>query len=414
MSYEKAPKEPRTRARMIRWAVLAVVLVAITVIGYLHQTLATGKPAGVDALCPFGGLETAFSLITSGYLLKRVALSGVILLVAVVAVAIVFRRSFCGQICPLGFIQEMFGGLGRRVFKRRPQLPAWLDRPARYLKYVVLVVFIYLTWTAADLVIRPYDPWVAYMHLTSAEVFAEFSIGLAVLGAAVAGSFVYDRFFCKYLCPMGATLGLISKFSIFKVRRTEATCIDCKACDAACPVNLNVSEVETVESAECINCNECVNACPVKDTLAVSTRSGKRLSALATTGAVVAIFAIVVGAATITGDFQLKAASLADEIESGQGEGEGTGANDAPMTGEFDVSLIKGRTALTEVSEATGIPATLFEQVLGVPVSEQDIPMKDIKDGYGFSPEDVRTIVELYRTDAAAAEAYVPLGEAGE
>ncbi len=159
MSYEKSPKPERTRARRVRWAVLAVVLVAITVIGYLHQTAATGKPAGVDALCPFGGLETAFSLITSGYLLKRVALSSVILLGAVLAVAVVFRRSFCGQICPLGFIQEMFGGLGRRIFRRRFTLPAWLDRPARYLKYVVLVVFIGLAWTTADPRDRPYDPW---------------------------------------------------------------------------------------------------------------------------------------------------------------------------------------------------------------------------------------------------------------
>ncbi len=412
MSYEKAPGEALSRARMARWVVLAVVLVTITVIGYLHQTLAVGKPAGVDALCPFGGLETAFSLVTSGLLLKRVALSAVILLGATLAVALVFRRSFCGQICPLGFIQEMFGGLGRRVFKKRPELPAWLDTPARFLKYLVLVVFIYLTWTAADLAIRPYDPWVAYMHLTSAEVLAEFGIGLGVLIAAVVGSFVYDRFFCKYLCPMGATLGLISRFSIFKVRRNEATCIDCKACDIACPVNLTVSEAQTVESAECINCNECVNACPVKDTLHVSSTKGKRLSALAATGAVVLIFAVVVGAATATGDFQWKAATLADEIKNGQDSGGGQA--DAPMTGEFDVSLIKGRTSLAEVSEAAGIPAATFERVLGVPESEHGTPMKDIKAEYGFSPEDVRTIVELYRTDPAAAEAYVPLGESEE
>jgi NAD-dependent dihydropyrimidine dehydrogenase PreA subunit len=384
--------------------------------GYLHQTAGAGKPAGVDALCPFGGLETAYALVTSGLLLKRVAISSVVLLVAVIAVAVVFRRSFCGQICPLGFLQEMFGGLGRKVFKQRPVMPAWLDRPARYLKYVVLVAFIGLAWTTADLAIRPYDPWVAYMHLTSAEVFAEFSIGFAVLVAAVVGSFVYDRFFCKYLCPMGATLGLISKFSIFKVRRTTETCIDCKACDTACPVNITVSEVETVDSPECINCNECVTACPVKDTLAMSTRSNKRLSALGTTVAVVAIFAIVVGGATVAGSFDWKTPSLAEEAGVGRGNGaggEGAGGQSA-LSGDFDVSLIKGRTTLAEVSEVTGIPASMFQRVLGVPESEQGLAIKDTKGTYGFSPEDVRTMVELYRIDPAAAEAYIPLGSSEE
>ena len=414
MSPEKAPRAPRTTARHLRWAVLAFVLIAITVMGYLHQGAGASKPAGVDALCPFGGLETAYALITSGLLLKRVAISSVILLVAVLAVAVVFRRSFCGQICPLGFIQEMFGGLGRKVFKRRPVLPIWLDKPARFLKYGVLLAFIGLSWTTADLAIRPYDPWVAYMHLTSAEVFAEFGIGFAVLLAAVVGSFVYDRFFCKYLCPMGATLGLISKFSIFKIRRTAATCIDCKACDVACPVNIRVSEIDTVNSPECINCNECVTACPVKDTLAMSTGRGKQLSALGTTLAVVAVFATVVGGATLAGSFDWKTPGLAQEVSREEGNGGAGGSGGAPLVGDFDVSLIKGRTTLTEVSEVSGIPASMFESVLGVPESEQGLAIKDTKGTYGFSPEDVRTMVELYRVDPAAAEAYIPVGESEE
>ncbi len=286
-------------------------------------------------------------------------------------------------------------------------MPAWLDRPARYLKYVVLAVFIYLTWTAVSLVIRPYDPWVAYQHLTSAEVFTEFGIGLAILGVSLAGSMLYDRFFCKYLCPMGATLGLISKLSLFKVRRAEATCIDCKACDKACPVNITVSEVAVVDSPECINCNECVAACPVKDTLAVSTKSGKTLSPLAVTGSVVAIFALVIAVGMATGNFDWQVKSLATEAaESAVSAG-------LPAT-EFDLTLIKGRTTLTEVTDATGISPETIEQVFGVPVAEQSQAIKDTKDVYGYSPGDVRTFIELYREDPTAAMSFVPTGSEEE
>ncbi|KAF0207549.1 MAG: 4Fe-4S binding protein [Actinomycetota bacterium] len=403
MAQELAPKAPRKRARIVRWAVLSAVLVTVTVLGYLHQVVGIGKPAGVDALCPFGGLETLYALFSSGTLVKQIAMSSVVLLLATLVVALVFRRSFCGQICPLGFLQELFGGIGRRVFGRRFALPGWLDRPARYLKYVVLAVLIYLTWTTVSLVVRPYDPWVAYQHLTSAEVFTDFGIGLAILGISLVGSLLYDRFFCKYLCPMGATLGLISRLSVFKVRRSEATCIDCKACDTACPVNLRVSETAVVNSPECINCNECVAACPVKDTLTVSSRSGNVLSPIAVTGAVVALFGLVVAIGTFTGNFDWQVPSLATEAA------QNAATSGAPAEA-FDVTLIKGRTTLTEVTDATGIPAQTIEQVFGVPANEQSKAIKDTKDVYGYSPGDVRTFIELYRDDPVAALAFIPTG----
>ncbi|MHB8705868.1 MAG: 4Fe-4S binding protein [Coriobacteriia bacterium] len=405
MAYEKAPRAPRTRARQVRWAVLATILVVITAFGYMHQTLVVGKPAGVDALCPFGGLETLYSLITTGLLLKKIEVAGVILLGATIGMALVFRRSFCGQICPLGFLQELFGGLGRRLFRRRFEMPAVLDRPARMLKYVVLVVFLGLTWTAADLSIRPYDPWATWQHLTSADLLAEFSIGLAVLGVALAGSVLYDRFFCKYLCPMGAFLGIFSRVSMFKVRRNAETCIDCKACDTACPMNINVSAAETVQSSECMSCGECATACPVKDTVTTSTRSGRGLSPLATTGAIVAGFALIVGVTTATGDFRWTAPSFTESVRE---------ATDGAPVEQFDVSLIKGSSVLSEVTDAAGIPPEAVEKVLGVPVAEQDRPIKDIKGTYGFTPEDVRVFVDVYRTDPVSAMSFVPAGESGE
>lgn len=321
--------------------------------------------------------------------------------------ALLFRRSFCGQICPLGFLQELFGGLGRKIFHRTFEMPAVLDRPARYLKYIVLVVFVGMAWTAADLSVRPYDPWAAWQHLTSAEVLTDVSIGLVVLGVALVGSMVYDRFFCKYLCPMGAFLGIFSKVSLFKVRRTAETCIDCRACDTACPMDIPVSEVETVESSECISCGECTTACPVKDTLSTQTRGGRRLSPLAATGVIVAGFAVIVGVATATGDFRWSAPSFTESAKTAA-EGEG-----APVA-EFDTALIKGSSVLSEVMDAAGVSADEVEQVFGVPASDQAKPIKDIKGTYGFTPDDVRAFIELYRDDPVSALTFVPSGEAAE
>lgn len=402
MALEKAPKRPRTTARIVRWSVLAVVLVGITVIGYLHQVLAVGKPQGVDALCPFGGLETLASLITSGTIVRKIAMSSVVLLGAVLGTAVVFRRAFCGQLCPLGALQEGFGALGRVLMRnRRMTVPVRIDRIARFLKYGVLLGFLSVTWATSTLVIRSYDPWVAYMHLTSAEI-AEYAFGFGVLAASLVGSVLYDRFFCKYACPMGAFLGLISRFSLFKVRRESASCIECTLCDKACPVNIEVSSATVVDSPECINCNECVAACPVKDTLAVSTKSGIRLAPLAVTGAVVAIFATVIAIGNVTGDFTLTKPSLAQEAAVTARQG----TNGAGVT--LDTGLIRGSTTWDEITAATDIPAETITRIFGIPVADQAMALKDTSTAYGVSPGEARAWVDLWQTDRSAAENYVP------
>jgi len=366
-----------------------VVLVAITGVGVLHQYGGI-RLVGVDALCPFGGIETFWTLLTAGTLVKQIAVSSLILLAAVLVIAIVFRRAFCGQICPLGAMQELAGKLGGSFRKHRRPLavPQRLDKAARYLKYAVLAFFTLWTFQAAALVIRPYDPWVAWMHLSTTEVWGEFGIGLAVLGISIVGSVVYDRFFCKYLCPMGATLGLISRFSIFKVLRDADVCIDCGACDKACPMNVTVSSVETVHSAECINCNECVNACPVSGALTVSIPHRTRaISTVAMWAATLGISIAIVGAASIAGAFEWTVPTLAASATS--------------SGGTINVEDIKGSMTFEEISAATGIPTSAFAQEWRVAASDMSVPIKDVAATYGF---DVHTGVrEFVRQQMEAA-----------
>jgi len=198
-NYVRADRPTQRRNRLVRLGVLTLGLVIITVLGIGHQ-LGWAKVVGVDALCPFGGIETMWSLIFSATFLQRVAASSVVLLAIVFTIAVVFRRSFCGFICPFGALQELFARAGSLLRgKRRPRMPAVLDRPARYLKYVVLAVFAVWSWQAAELVLRPYDPWVVWMHLGSSDltaVFAEFTIGFVVLGTA---SRIIEKWTRRYL-----------------------------------------------------------------------------------------------------------------------------------------------------------------------------------------------------------------------
>lgn len=373
----------RSTARRVRWLALLAVLAVSTGIGLLHQNKGGAfVPVGVDALCPFGGVEALWTWLSQGAYLKRIAASSMVLLGVTVGIALVWGRAFCGQICPLGTLQEVFARLGGRLFGKRPVVPAAIDVPARYLKYAVLAVFTLWTWRAGELVMRPYDPWAAYHHLTSPELMAEFAIGALVLLVAVLGSLVYDRFFCKYACPMGATLGLLSRLSAFKVRRDPDTCIDCGACDRACPVNIPVSPALDVSSAECLSCSECINACPVPGALSVSTRKGRTMAPLALTLATLGVFFGVIAVSWATGDFAIEQPTLSGEMRRSQQ----TGA--AP-----DTSTIKGWMSIQDISDATGIPAGELGAAFNVPDDQLATPLKEIEHEGVFSMQDVRIYV---------------------
>jgi polyferredoxin len=383
----KTERRAQRRSRTIRITVLGVVLAAITALGFAH--LRGVQVVGVDALCPFGGIETLWALITKATLVQRVAASSVILLGGVLLMALLFRRAFCGYVCPLGAIQEFFGMIGRKIFgRRRPSVPLAVDRIARYLKYVVLVGFAVWSWQAASLVIRPYDPWVAWMHLTSSELLAEFGVGAAVLGVSVVGSVFYERFFCKYACPMGALLGVMAPLSVFKVRREASVCTDCKACDAVCPTNVAVSTAATVNDPECINCNECVNVCPAKGALEVSAPAGIASGKILTPNTVLigaaVVLALVIGGTTLSGSFAWTMPTLATAAEAAKT----TGAS-------INVEEIKGSMTFDEVAKATGIPEAKFIARFGIKQGDMKTPMKDLAEAHGFDIHtDVRAWVE--------------------
>jgi ferredoxin len=76
-----------------------------------------------------------------------------------------------------------------------------------------------------------------------------------------------QNFWCRYLCPYGALLGLVSLLSPVKIRRDRETCIDCGKCARVCPASLPVNQLIQIRSAECSACMVCVAACPAENAL---------------------------------------------------------------------------------------------------------------------------------------------------
>ncbi len=382
---QRANLRSRRTARTLRWILLLAVLAASTILGLLHSARsASFWPVGVDALCPFGGVEAFWSLISIGAYIKKIEIGSVVLLIATIVLLLIFGRAFCGRICPMGTLQEIFGRVGARLFPKRRAMPRWLDRPARLLKYGVLGVFTLWTWRAGELVMRPFDPWATYHHLTSSELLTDFTVGLAILVVSLLGSLVYDRFFCRYACPMGAFLGIGAKLSWFKVRRSAETCIDCNACNKACPVAVEVASVDTVTSSECISCGECVEACPVKNTLVISDRRGFKFPSLMVTALSFMVFFGIIGLATAADSFNWSKATLAQEVQRAGSQG-----------GSLDTTAIKGWMSVDDVASATGLAAEDIAAPFGIDESDWGTGLGELKSVYGFEMYEMREHVSV-------------------
>jgi polyferredoxin len=359
--------------------VITGLLAWVTYESYLHQVLGGGKAPSVHALCPFGALESLYTLLFLGTFVQKIYSGTVVLLVLTVVITILFRRSFCGLLCPFGALQELFGMLGQKIFKKRLVVPLKLDRPLRYLKYAALALTLVMAWFYGKLWMAPYDPYSAYSHITtiSASIAEDplAVIGFALLAVTLLGSILYDRFFCKYLCPMGIFYGIIGKISPTIVERKDNLCIHCKSCSKVCPVNIDVEKAVKVTSIECINCNECVLVCPKKGALEVKTAQ-KVIHPLAMLIIVVGLFFGTIWAAQATGNYQIMPSALK--------EGE-----------IISITEVKGYYTIEDAAIATGLSLEEVYEKLGIP--------KNVPKSTTF--KEISNVAPGYDFDAAKAKA---------
>ena len=394
----------RSPFKMVRIGILIVIWGFMTYVAIQHQRLGE-RPDGaptVHALCPLGGLATLRETLGGrGYLL-RTHPSVLILFGSTIILAVVFRRAFCGWICPLGAMQEFFATIGRRLKWRRSLEGSRWDGALRWLKYPALVLVIALTWHTAELVFTGYDPWATYAHLAGGieEIRTEFMAGAALLTVSLIGSLFVDRLWCRYLCPFGAFLAVVSKVGVARVVRSDDRCLHCGLCDRVCPVDLPVAASEQVTTGECITCGECVNACPAPGALEVRAR-GSVISPLALGLGAMVIFFGVIGATQITGHWRSLPTSMAALAEHG---------------GSLSAENIRGFMSLQEIGESYGVTAEEIVTELGLPEDTPlDRPVNAIMHAQDREVDEIREVVARWLQEPPAAEEVVaPAPEAPE
>jgi polyferredoxin len=239
-------------------------------VGVINTNL--GRPPGVEGWLPIAGLMNLKYWLLSGKI-PQVHPAALFLLITFLAISFLFRKAFCSWLCPIGTLSEYLWRAGKKLFKRNFQLPRWLDLPLRGLKYLLLGFFLWAisTMSAASIHDFMVSPYGLIADVKMLNFFCHIGeTGIIVLASFALASVFIPNFWCRFLCPYGALLGLTSWLSPTRIRRNTETCIDCAKCAKACPSALPVDKLVQIRSVECTGCLECVAVCPAQDALAMS------------------------------------------------------------------------------------------------------------------------------------------------
>ena len=219
---------------------------------------------GAVGSCPIGSLQAVIGS-------KKFSISYYVFGIMILIGALL-GRLVCGLLCPFGFVQDLLYKIPTPKFK----IPEKIDRPLRYLKYAILLVFVILLpmfLTNQFGLGAPYFcklicpagtlggalPLLATNEGLRSTIGVLFFWKLSILIVIVALSIFTYRPFCKYICPLGAFYSFFNKIGFYKMEFVPDKCINCGLCEKSCKMDINVRA--NPNSLECIRCGACTAAC---------------------------------------------------------------------------------------------------------------------------------------------------------
>ena len=262
------------------------------------------RPEAVAGILPVGHFTSFFAWLKGGGW-DTLLPAGLVIIIAALATSLLFKRGFCGWICPVGTLWEGAAAVGRRLLGgRHLRVPRWLDIAGRTLRYIVgfgFFAFVGMVSVPEAVGFRelPYM-WVADIKII--EGFGQ-PVFLAVILLAFVLSMLLGPVWCRYACPLGALYSAVGLASPCAVRRDDEACIDCGKCTRSCHAFVDVQHASTVRAPECDGCMDCVKVCPVDGALEARAFGRVRITPWVWPLLVVALWFAIYLVAKLTGNW---------------------------------------------------------------------------------------------------------------
>ncbi len=342
--------------------------------------------------------------------------ANILLLAVVFIVTAVWGRFFCGFICSFGAMQDLLW-LGGRHLPFRPVFSQKVDRVLKYLKYAVLLFIVIGVWTFGITGDTVWSPWTIFgmyaspwKGVPSQAMFL--SVGGLLLLLTIIGSLLIERFFCKYLCPLGALFTLASHFRVFKLKRDSASCSgSCRVCSRKCSMSIPLYQYDKVRSGECIDCMKCTTACARGNINAepVAAVSGTLAAAAIAGVSFVGTLPIISTSSAVSADpnesatAAIETATQAGKFKNGSYVGYGTG-----FRGSIEVTVLVSDGAISEIavnhsSDDSEFFAQAEQKVIPAIIAAQDTNVATVSGATFSSQGIIDAVADALGTQLTAA-----------
>jgi polyferredoxin len=313
MALIKKPFLTRTFVQYLFFAMVIYIGIVFTLfVSLIEKGLLPGfeRPPGVEAFLPISALVSLKYYLFTG-IINRIHPSALVLFLMICLTALFAKKGFCSWVCPIGLLSETLSKPHFLIFKNGISMPGWLDRILRSLKYILAGFFIWSVFYAMPMgVVEQFihSPYNRFADIKMLKFFTEISsTGITVILILLILSVVIRNFWCRYLCPYGALVGLIGFFSVGKIRRDDSHCTHCGRCERACQGQIKIREKDFVQSLECTACLECIKTCPERDAIGFSLFQGKIPLNQKTLGlSFILLFSFGISIAKLSGNWQNK------------------------------------------------------------------------------------------------------------
>ncbi len=225
----------------------------------------------------WNGARAVFSAVGEGAVIGFGSFVQALLLLC--GFTLLFGRWFCGYACAFGALGDLVYRLSAlvqtKLFRRKQpsRCPEKLARILRYVKYVVLAGLLAACFCGMYGKTAGWSPWDVFSRLASLRFdLAGYAAGGIVLALLIAGMAWQERFFCRFLCPMGALFSCLPVLPFGMLRRNAPECLrGCDLCRKNCPAGIRLED-DGIMNGECLGCERCTGVCPKGNIARAETR----------------------------------------------------------------------------------------------------------------------------------------------
>jgi polyferredoxin len=261
------------------------------------------RPEAVAGLLPIGHFTSFFAWLRGGGW-DELLPAGLVIIMMALLISLLFKRAFCGWICPVGTVWEACASAGRRLMGTNIRVPRWLDLAGRSFRYLLAALFL------AGLMAVPVQEAVAfrslpYMWIADLKILSLMAepMWLLVAGLAAVLSVLFGPVWCRYLCPLGGLYSAVGIASPCAIERDSETCIMCERCSTSCHAFVEPHKTRRVWAPECDGCMDCAKVCPVEGCLEPKVLGRATVKPWLWPVLVVVIWLSVFGIAKISGNW---------------------------------------------------------------------------------------------------------------